>query len=207
MDDKLEFLGRHKLVGIIRTSTADEAYRAAEAMIEGGVKIVEVTFSVPGAVSVIRKLRSHEGIMLGVGTTLSLDMAKEAIDAGAELIVSPHTDERIVRHCLGSGVLACPGAATATEVMRASEMGVHVVKIFPISNFGGVKYLKALRAPIADVRMMPTGGIDVTNISDYLDAGAFAVGVGGALCDRSAIAAGDYGKITEAARELASHVS
>jgi len=192
------------IVPVIRAATPDLALRAARAVMAGGISVFEITMTVPDAPDVIRALVRELGdrALVGAGTVLNAAAAHQCIDAGAAFVVSPGLDPDTVIEAHGRGVPAMPGALTPTEVIAAWNLGADVVKIFPISAMGGAKYLRALKAPLPQVQMMPTGGITAANAAEFLAAGAVALGVGGELVDTVALAEGRDATITERAREL-----
>ncbi|WP_437280301.1 bifunctional 4-hydroxy-2-oxoglutarate aldolase/2-dehydro-3-deoxy-phosphogluconate aldolase [Sorangium sp. So ce375] len=197
------------VVPVVRAPSGELAVRAARALCAGGIEVVEITMTVPDALSVMREIASRMGdrVVVGAGTVLTADAARRCIDAGAEFIVSPGLDLEVIRaaHDLGKAVF--PGALTPTEVIAAWSAGADTVKLFPCSAMGGAKYLRALRAPLPDVKMMPTGGVNLTTARDFIEAGAVALGVGGELVDAAALAAGKDEVLTERAREFMSVVS
>ena len=192
------------LVPVVRLPSSALAVRAVEAILEGGVSVVEITMTVPEAVALLRSLAGRLGdrVLLGAGTVLSDEQAGQCIDAGAKFIVSPGFDAQTVEHALKRNVPIMPGALTPSEVMNAWKAGVDMVKIFPCSALGGAKYLRALKAPLPHVKMLPTGGVSVATVPEYIAAGASALGVGAELVDQAALEAGKDQLITERAREL-----
>ena len=203
---KIEEIG---IIPVIRTATVEEADRAVEAICACDIPIVEITMTVPNAVSMIREVaqqRGHE-VLVGAGTVTRADQAEACIAAGAQFLVSPGLSIPVLEVAQSHNKLAIPGALTPTELMTAREHGAHAVKIFPCGNVGGPKYLKSLKAVFPDSRLVPTGGITAANAADYISAGAFAVGVGADLVDLAAIREGNLQKITSAARDLANAIS
>lgn len=196
------------IVPVVRASSPELAVRAAEAVLAGGISIFEITMTVPDAVSVIRSLvaRFRDRAVVGAGTVLDADAAGRCIDAGAAFIVSPGFDAATVAAAHARGVPAMPGALTPTEVITAVKAGADMVKIFPASAVGGPKYLRALRGPLPDVKLLPTGGVNASTAGDYIAAGAAALGVGSELVDPAALARGDDAVLTERARELVAAV-
>jgi len=191
------------LVAIIRSSRSDMLVDVAEALLAGGVEVMEVTFTVPNAVGVLEQVASRLGdrIVLGAGTVLDTETARLAILAGAEFIVSPSTNLDVIQLCRRYDKAVMPGALTPTEIVAAWQAGADVVKIFPSDTFGP-KYLKALRAPLPQVRMMPTGGVTLDTAADFLRAGACALGVGGSLVEAKALETGDLKRIESMARQF-----
>jgi 2-dehydro-3-deoxyphosphogluconate aldolase/(4S)-4-hydroxy-2-oxoglutarate aldolase len=192
------------IVPVIRAATPDLALRAARAILAGGISVFEITMTVPDAAEVIRALARELGerALIGAGTVLSATVAHQCVDAGAAFIVSPGLDGDTVVEAHARGVPAMPGALTPTEVIAAWNLGADLVKIFPISAVGGASYLRALRGPLPEVKLLPTGGITAANAGEYLAAGASAVGIGSELVDPQALAEGRDGVITERARAL-----
>lgn len=188
------------ILAVVRAPSTESAIRGAAALLEGGVTGLEITYSTPDAPAVIRALRAEYGdkIYLGAGTVLTRAQAEDAVDAGAEFLVSPGTVAATVTAMKATGSLVMAGALTPTEVLTAVGLGADVVKIFPAS-LGGPSYFRALRGPLPDVPLMPTGGVTPGNIGDWFDAGAVAVGAGGDLCSTADLAAGRYDLVREKA--------
>lgn len=199
----LERIGREKAVAIIRAASAQQALEAGRAAIDGGLGVVEVTMNTPGALDAIRELAAKPGALIGAGTVLDRKTADACMAAGARLIVSPHTDPDLIAHVRGAGAIVIPGALTPTEVVRAWQAGAHIVKIFPAAQVGGPEYLRLLRGPLSQVRLMPTGGVTVENATDYLKAGAYAVGLTSALFPSELLTAGAWPEIRERCGALA----
>lgn len=202
--DQLQRVLNCGIVAVIRASSGERLAEVAEALVAGGIDVMEVTFTVPGAVQVLEKVSHRLGdrILLGAGTVLDPETARAALLAGARFVVSPGTNRNVIRLCRRYGALAFPGALTPTEVISAWEAGADIVKIFP-SDVGGPKYLKALRGPLPQVRMMPTGGVDLNTAAEFLASGACALGVGGSLVSPQAVASGDLAGIESKARQFA----
>jgi 2-dehydro-3-deoxyphosphogluconate aldolase / (4S)-4-hydroxy-2-oxoglutarate aldolase len=198
----LERVRQTGIVAVIRAASGDLLVDVAEALLAGGVDVMEVTFTVPQAHQVLARLAERLGskILLGAGTVLDPETARIALLSGAEFIVSPVVNLDVIRMCRRYDKLAMPGALTPTEVLTAWEAGADVVKIFP-SDVAGPAYLKALGGPLPQVRMMPTGGVNLETAAAFLGAGAFALGIGGSLVDPKAVAAGDLSKIESLARQ------
>jgi len=198
----LSQIGAVRLVPVLRASSADEAIAMACAIEAGGISILEVTMTVPGALEVIGRLVKEKGerILIGAGTVLDPETARACMLAGAQFIVSPALNFETVRLCRRYSVPVFPGALTPSEVVSAWEAGADAVKIFPCSAMGGAKYLRALKAPFPHIEMIPTGGVSQATARDFLDSGAFALGVGAELADCAAIRAGRSESITENAR-------
>jgi len=191
------------LVPVLRAPSAEIAVAAALAIEKGGVPIVEVTMTVPGAIDVIREMvRSSQGrVLVGAGTVLDPETARACMLVGAQFVVSPSLNVKTIEVCRRYGVPVIPGALTPTEVVTAWEAGADVVKVFPCSAVGGPKYLVALKGPLPQIDLIPTGGVSLATAADFLAAGAFALGVGGDLVDTKAIADGMPEVVTENARK------
>jgi len=191
------------LVPVLRASSAQEAIAIADAILAGGVNVLEVTMTVPGAIHVIEQLSNHHGskLLLGAGTVLDPETARSCILAGAQFIVSPALDLRTVELCRRYSVPIMPGALTPTEIVSAWQAGADVVKVFPCSALGGAKYLKALQGPLPQIQLIPTGGVSLATAEEFLAAGAFALGVGGDLVDAKAAREGRTSVITENAQK------
>jgi 2-dehydro-3-deoxyphosphogluconate aldolase/(4S)-4-hydroxy-2-oxoglutarate aldolase len=176
--------------------------QAAAAVCAGGIPIVEITMTVPGAIDVIAQLAKTMGkdVLIGAGTVLDAEAAKRCIDAGAEFLVSPGFDLATVQLARQQGKLMMAGALTPTEVIAAWKAGSDFVKIFPCGTVGGAKYIKALKAPLPQVPMVPTGGVNLDTAADFIQAGADALGIGGELVSAAACKSGNLSVITEAAR-------
>jgi len=192
------------IIPVVRASSPQQALLAAEAVCAGGIPIVEVTMTVPGAIEVILQLAKTGGneIVVGAGTVLDADTAQQCMDAGAVFVVSPGFDYRTVMVAKDNDVLVIPGALTPTEIIAAWHAGADLVKIFPCGTVGGAKYIKALKGPLPQVPMIPTGGVNLDTAADFILAGAEALGVGGELVSASALKSGKTGEITEAARQF-----
>ena len=190
------------IVAIIRASSGDQLVRVARALFEGGIDIIEVTFTTPGVVEVISAVRKELGnkILLGAGTVLDPETARIAILAGAEFLVSPCVNLDIIKLGLRYDKMVMPGAYTPTEIVTAWEAGADVVKLFP-ADIGGAPYLKALKGPLPQIRVMPTGGVNRETLRDFVKAGACAVGLGGQLVEKEALEKGDFGRIQQLAAE------
>ncbi|RZT59535.1 2-keto-3-deoxy-phosphogluconate aldolase [Microcella alkaliphila] len=189
---------------VVRAPDPDAALHAADALIRGGVTGIEVTYSTPEAASVIAELHRRHGdaALIGAGTVTTAALADESAAAGARFLVSPGTLPDVARAMLDTGLITMTGALTPTELMSALALGVHVVKVFPAS-FGGVPHIKALREPFPEAALMPTGGVTAENLGQFFAAGVIAVGAGGDLIARDALAERDWDRIETRAREYA----
>jgi 2-dehydro-3-deoxyphosphogluconate aldolase/(4S)-4-hydroxy-2-oxoglutarate aldolase len=200
--DNLSRVLKSGIVAIIRSDDGSRLADVAEALVAGGVEVMEVTFTVPKAHRVLEQVADRLGdkILLGAGTVLDTETARIAMLAGAEFIVSPAVNLDVIRCCRRYDKLIFPGALTPTEVLAAWEAGADVVKIFP-SEVTGPGYLKALAGPLPQIRLMPTGGVNLETAAAFLRSGACALGVGGSLVEAKAVAAGDMNRITTLARQ------
>jgi 2-dehydro-3-deoxyphosphogluconate aldolase / (4S)-4-hydroxy-2-oxoglutarate aldolase len=198
----LERLGASKVAAVIRAPHPDLVLPLSKALLAGGIDILEVTTSTPDAVEAIRQVHEELGdtILLGLGTTLDASLIGPASDAGAKFIVSPVFDITVVEEAKSRGLVAIPGCATPTEAWTASRAGADIIKIFPAGPLGP-SFIKDLLAPLPFLKIMPTGGVDSSNVGEWLKAGAFAVGAGSNLVDKKAMAEGRWDIITEKARE------
>jgi 2-dehydro-3-deoxyphosphogluconate aldolase/(4S)-4-hydroxy-2-oxoglutarate aldolase len=196
-------------VPVVRAQSADDAVRAIDAIMAGGINVIEVTMTVPGAVSVIEQLARRYGddVLVGAGTVLDAETARACMLAGAQFIVSPALDAETIACCRRYGVAVMPGALTPTEVVRAWTLGADAVKVFPAGALGGASYLKALKAPLPQVEMIPTGGVSLKTAAEFIRAGAMALGVGADLIDLKALTEGNVQLITERARQFLDSVS
>lgn len=189
------------IVPVIRASSAKKAIAAAEAVLEGGISVVEITMTVPRAKEAIAELSKNRELLVGAGTVLSAEGARECLDAGAHFLVSPGFDLETVELAKSEGYLMMAGALTPTEVIAAWNAGSDFIKIFPCSAVGGASYIRALKAPLPQIPMVPTGGVNLKTAADFLAAGASALGVGGELIVSSTIESGDLSAITDLAKQ------
>lgn len=192
------------IVPVVRASSPREARMAADAVCEGGIPIVEITMTVPGAVDVIRELTKSacSDVLVGAGTVLNVDAARRCLDAGAQFLVSPGLNLEVVKLVGGERRLMMAGALTPTEVITAWEAGSDFVKVFPCGQVGGAKYIKALKGPLPQVPLVPTGGVNLHTAAEFIEAGAAALGVGGELVQAEALKAGKPEIIVEHARKF-----
>jgi 2-dehydro-3-deoxyphosphogluconate aldolase/(4S)-4-hydroxy-2-oxoglutarate aldolase len=192
------------IVPVVRAASPREARMAADAVCEGGIPIVEITMTVPGAVEVIRELAksSASGVLIGAGTVLNAEVARRCLDAGAQFLVSPGLNLQTVELAVREGKLIMAGALTPTEVMAAWQAGADFVKIFPCGQVGGAKYIKALKGPFPQVQFVPTGGVNLSNAAEFIEAGVAALGVGGECVQAEALRANKPEIIVENARKF-----
>jgi 2-dehydro-3-deoxyphosphogluconate aldolase/(4S)-4-hydroxy-2-oxoglutarate aldolase len=209
IDEVIRRIEEIGIVPVVRAATVDEATRAVEAICAGGIPVVEITMTVPNAISVIREVAQQYGskVLIGAGTVTTAEQAESCLRAGAEFLVSPGLAPPVLSVAKASARLAIPGALTPTELMNAHDHGARLVKIFPCGNVGGPKYLRSLKAPFPNASLIPTGGVNAANAADFIAAGAFALGVGADLVDAAALRDGNLEKVTSAARELVEAVA
>ena len=202
--DVLQRIRATGLIPVVRAESADLAMRAVEAIKAGGVDVLEVTMTVPGAIDVIAKLAATFGteVVIGAGTVLDPDTANKCVQAGAQFIVSPALNEETIAFCRANDVAVFPGALTPTEVVRAWNAGADAVKVFPAGAVGGASYLKALKAPLPQIELVPTGGVSLKTAADFIKAGAMALGVGADLVDTKALREGRDDVIAERAQQF-----
>lgn len=204
-NDTLSRISRTGIVPVVRASTGAEAIALVQAIRAGGVDVIELTMTVPGAIDVIRELVRSCGdeVVVGAGTVLDPETARACILAGARFVVSPIVDLPTIACCRTYDVPVMPGALTPTEVVRAWQAGASMVKVFPCGAVGGASYVKALKAPFPQIPLCPTGGVSLENVGEFIQAGAAAVGAGADLADLKKIRAGAAGEVTERARRYA----
>jgi 2-dehydro-3-deoxyphosphogluconate aldolase/(4S)-4-hydroxy-2-oxoglutarate aldolase len=190
------------IVAVIRSTSSEQLVEVARALYEGGVDVLEVTFTVPRALEIIAAVRNALGdkVLLGAGTVLDPETARAAFLAGAEFLVAPTVNLDVIHLGNRYDKLVMPGAFTPTEILTAWEAGAQVIKVFP-ADIGGPAYLKTLHGPLPQVRLLPTGGVNLNTIADFLKAGACAVGLGGALVEPKAVQAGDMARIKSLASQ------
>ena len=185
------------IIPVIRADSADAAKSVVEALAEAGLVVAEITMTVPRAIDAIASVTKHFGdkVLVGAGTVTDADTARRAVDAGAEFIVTPCLVPEVIDAARRVEVAILPGALTPTEVLHAFRLGGDMVKVFPAQNLGGASYLRALRGPFPDIPFVPTGGVTLENLHEMFDAGAVAVGVGGEMISKDALARRDYAAI------------
>jgi 2-dehydro-3-deoxyphosphogluconate aldolase/(4S)-4-hydroxy-2-oxoglutarate aldolase len=190
------------IVAVVRSPDSQKLVETARALADGGVSVVEITMTVPDALDVVRQVRKAFGdrLLLGAGTILDAETCRAALLAGAEYIVAPTLNLDVIRQCRRYNKLVMPGAFTPTEILTAWEAGADIVKVFP-ADVVGPAFFKAMRGPLPQVRLMPTGGVDLTTAAAFLKAGACCLGVGGQLVEPRAVAEGDFERIRELAKQ------
>ena len=196
------------VVAVIRIKDPAKLRAVVDALVDGGVRALEVTMTVPGAVGLIRELAPTmpSGFLLGAGTVTSAETAKAVIDAGATYVVSPVFQPAVIAACHERDVAAMPGCFSPTEIFAAHELGADIIKVFPATSLGP-QFIKDVRAPLPQVKLMPTGGVSLDNAHDWIRAGAVAVGIGAALLDSKAIEEGRFDAITANARRVVANVA
>lgn len=214
-DDTVIALREIGIIAVLRCDSAKVAVRVAETLVDAGLRAIEITMTVPNAIDAIALIaaiargagRSGPRFVVGAGTVTDTTAARRAIDAGAEFIVSPGLVPEVVHVARSAGVAALPGALTPTEILAAVHAGANLVKIFPAQSLGGAAYIRALRGPFPDIPFVPTGGVDLGNVGDFIRAGATAVGVGSELVSRDALAREDWDAIALRAEQFLAAVA
>ncbi|MBR4949888.1 MAG: bifunctional 4-hydroxy-2-oxoglutarate aldolase/2-dehydro-3-deoxy-phosphogluconate aldolase [Clostridia bacterium] len=198
----LERLANAGVVPVVVLDDAKDAIPTAKAMLEGGVDVMEITFRTAAAPDSIKAVADAcPDMLVGAGTVLNLDQCKLAVEMGAKFIVSPGFDKEVVSYCIENGIAVTPGCVTPTEITAAVNMGLKVIKFFPANVYGGLNAMKNLSAPFVGVKFLPTGGVNASNIKEYIDA-PYIHAVGGSwVCPKADIAAGNFEKITELCKE------
>lgn len=204
--NKTEFLTESGIVGVMRAESSEKLLNVAKALKEGGVNCIEVAMTTPNALSVIEEVSNKlDEVLIGAGTVLDAETARSAILAGAEYLVSPTTDEEMIKMAKRYNKVVAPGAFTPTEVLKAWEAGADLVKVFPASQLGP-KFISAVKAPLPQVSLMPTGGVNQDNAAEFIKAGADVLCAGSALVETQALQEGNYDKIKENAEKLVEEV-
>lgn len=190
------------IVAVVRSPDSEQLVEVVRALADGGVTVVEITMTVPDALGVLRQVRHALGerVLLGAGTILDTETARAALLAGAEYLVAPTLNLDVIRLCQRYSKLVMPGALTPTEILTAWEAGADIVKVFP-AEVVGPAFFKAMRGPLPQIRLMPTGGVDLTTAADFLRAGACCLGLGSQLVEPRAVAEGDFDRIRDLARQ------
>lgn len=206
--DIVERIERERIVAVIRLDDPEKLRAVIDALAAGGVQACEVTMTVPGAIELIARLAwtVDKEVLLGAGTVLDAETARQAIDAGAQFVVSPVFRRDVIAMCHSRGVPALPGCFTPTEILDAWNAGADIVKVFPSTALGPT-FIKDVLAPLPQVKLMPTGGVSIENAAEWLRAGAVAVGIGSALVDAASVKAGDFASITRRAEQLVTRIN
>ena len=204
----LDEIFKRKAVAVLRVKEEDKLKKVIQAIADGGVSIAEITMTVPNAIKLIEKMNNelNENIIIGVGSVLNKQTAEDAIKAGAKYVVSPILKKEIIETAQKYDVPVMPGCFTPTEIYSAFEMGADIAKVFP-ADVVGMPFFKAILAPMPHLKLMPTGGVSLTNAGDWLKAGACAIGIGSALLDDKAIKEENYFKLTENAKTIMNSIN
>jgi len=211
MDRKTQVFNRMLeggIVPVVRASSSDDALKIVDAIKEGGIETIEITMTVPDAIKVMEVVAKKLGneVLLGAGTVLDAETARISILAGAEFVVGPSLSQDLVKICKRYAKIVIPGAMTPTEILQAWEMGADIVKVFPAGVLGGPKYIKAIKAPLPQVLLNPTGGVSLENAGEFIKAGASIISVGTALVDKKAVSEGKFEIVTRKARQFLEEV-
>jgi 2-dehydro-3-deoxyphosphogluconate aldolase/(4S)-4-hydroxy-2-oxoglutarate aldolase len=208
MKEALEKILQEGVVPVIRVASAAEAFEVAKAIHDGGITVIEVTFSVPGALDVMKEVTQKFGkeVLLGAGTVLDPETARAALLSGAKFIVTPTLNLEVIRMAKRYSAVVIPGTLTPTEILTAWEAGADLVKVFPISQVGGPAYIRALKGPLPHIPLVPTGGVNLQNAGDFIKAGAAAIAAGGELVDKKAVAEKKFSVIADNARQFLAEV-
>jgi len=200
--DKLRHILDAGIIAVVRSADSSHLVEVIRALADGGVTVAEVTFTVPNALEVLRQARQALGeqVLLGAGTVLDTETARAALLAGAEFIVAPALNLDVIRLCNRYGKVVMPGALTPTEILTAWEAGADIVKLFP-AEVVGPAFFKAMRGPLPQIRLMPTGGVDLNSAADFLKAGACCLGIGGQLAEPRAVAERNFDRLRDLARQ------
>jgi len=211
MQDKssnLEILLQQGVIAVVRAASSEEALKVVDALREGEIKTIEITMTVPGALKVMEEVTKKLGqdILLGAGTVLDAETARLSILSGAQFVVGPCLDLDLIRICQRYSKIVIPGAMTPTEILQAWQAGADLVKVFPAGNLGGPSYIKAIKAPLPQVLLNPTGGVNLDTTADFIRAGASVISAGSALVDKQAIEEANFQVITEKAGKFVEEV-
>jgi len=202
-EENLKLMSESGIISIIRAESSTELFQVASALKDGGIKIIEVTMTTPDAIEVIKEIseRLKEEILIGVGTVLDPETARSAILAGAEFIVCPTLNKEVITLAHRYSKVVIPGAFTPTEILTAWEVGADLVKVFP-AGVGGPSYIKSLKGPLPQIPLVPTGGVSLDNVASFIEAGAFAVGVGSSLVKKEFLKERNFEELTELSKKF-----
>ena len=200
-------LHARRLVAAIRAPSTAAAIAAANAVADGGVTLLEITFTVPDAPRAIAELSARADAIVGAGTVLTADQARAALDAGARFIIAPNLSPAVARVALDAGVMYLPGAYTTNEILAARDAGAHVIKVYPVGVAGGPDYIRVIRDPLPAVPMLAAGGTQLENCLAFLQVGCVGIGLGAALADPALAVAGDVAEIARRARAFVQRVA
>ena len=203
----LSIIEKRKIVAIVRLDDLSTARQITEALVEGGIRVIEFTLTNPDAIKTIQQIRreTDSSVLIGAGSVITPEQVQAVCAAGAQFVVSPVSKADVIAACMERGLPAMPGAFTPSEIQQAWEWGASVVKVFP-ANHLGMRYIKDVMAPLPHLRLMPTGGVTAENVGEFLEYGAFAVGVGSSLINNAAVADGDWAALRENARHYVAAV-
>jgi 2-dehydro-3-deoxyphosphogluconate aldolase/(4S)-4-hydroxy-2-oxoglutarate aldolase len=204
--DALDTLREQRLLAVIRAPSTQAAIDAAVAVAKGGIRLVEITYSVPDAPAAIRELAGRSDMVVGVGTALTPTQARDALSAGARFLVAPNFNPDVATIALGACAMYIPGAYTTTEMIAAHAAGAHVMKVYPVGVTGGPAYIRVVREPLGHIPMLAAGGTSIENTVEFLAAGCIGVGLGASLADPALAAAGRFDEITDRARAFMQRV-
>ena len=202
MDEALKFFEEQKLIAVIRASEHSDADAIAKALIDGGIRIIEITPNVPQSTKLIESLAKQDQVLIGLGSATDGEQAHRAINAGARYVSCHYTDKNILTVCKNNNAPVIQGAATVTEAIEAYNLGVDLIKIYPANFLGGAPFVKRLRHSFPFLKLVPSGGVDLENFLEYLKVGATACAVGRSLCDKALIRAHQWAEITERAKQF-----
>lgn len=203
----LTALRERPLVAAIRAPSADAALGSARAVAKGGVRLLEITFTVPDATRVMSALAGTEGGIVGAGTVLTADQCRAALDAGARFIIAPNLSLEVARMSVAHGVMFCPGAYTTSEIVSAHNAGAHIVKVYPVGVAGGPAYIKVIRDPLPHISMLAAGGTNLDNVVPFVQAGCVGCGLGASLADPQLAARGEFSEITRRAEAFVARMA
>lgn len=201
MDETLKFFEENKFVGVVRTSSNEDAEEVLRAVTEGGIKIVEITMTVPQATRLIENWSKKEGLLIGAGTVTDGEMAQRALNAGAKFLASHYTDREVISVGKNNGTFLIQGAVTSTEAVNAWQLGADLIKVYPVEAFGGPRYLRSMKGPLPFLKLMASGEITLENAFDYLKY-ACAVAIHQPVIDKALIRSHHWQEITERVRQL-----
>ncbi|MEO5619027.1 MAG: bifunctional 4-hydroxy-2-oxoglutarate aldolase/2-dehydro-3-deoxy-phosphogluconate aldolase [Candidatus Eisenbacteria bacterium] len=197
--DAFKCLREERYVAVIRAASPDAALGAAHAVAAGGIRLIEVTYSVPEAARVMEQLAGRGDMVVGAGTVLTAAQCRAALDAGARFIIAPNLSHEVALLALAAGVMFCPGAYTTGEIIAARHAGAHVIKVYPVGVAGGPAYIRVIRDPLPDIPMLAAGGTNLDNVVPFLRAGCVGCGLGASLADPQLAARGEFAEITRRA--------
>lgn len=202
IQDAVKFIDDHKLIAFVRTSVPEDAEKIALALLEGGIRVLQVAVTIPQAFKLIETLSKKESILVGAATVLDGEVAQKAINAGARFVETPYTDKDVIYVCKNNGVSVFQGASTLTEAVEATRLGVDLVEIYPADILGGPSYIRILRGPAPFLKLVPSGGVHLDNLIDYVKMGSVAMVLGSNVIEKSLIRANQWESIRDRARQF-----